>query len=128
MKWELFGLVVFVFLLVYLLSSGPGFTGFAVISDVPSFIPNDARGLVIEGFPNGHSYEYESGGEWRKAFVLVNGDYDSCMNVSEGITDLRLYQVIDGERVDVTFNESYGVRFIDSDTNGLIDKLCWTMP
>jgi len=128
MKWEFIGLTALVLLLVYFLSSGPSIVGFAVLNDVPSFIPSDARNLRIVSDDFSHSYEYESGGEWHKAVLLVKGEGVNCVNVSESINDLRFYQFINGERVDVTDNESYGVEFFDQDFNGLTDSVCWRVP
>jgi hypothetical protein len=105
----------------------PGILGFSVV-DVPSFIPYNAIGLKVTNTSDGYYYEYESSGEWRKAYLMINDGSRKCMNVSEGVEGLKLYQIIDGERIDITSNESYNVEFIDSDGNGGVDTICWTIP
>jgi len=48
--------------------------------------------------------------------------------IDENIANLRLYHFIGNSKVDVTENPDYDVRFIDTDENGLNDRIEWIVP
>ncbi|MDD5086474.1 MAG: FixH family protein, partial [Candidatus Nanoarchaeia archaeon] len=49
-------------------------------------------------------------------------------DIPEKIENPRIYHLKDNSRIDVTDNPEYGVLFIDSNGNGLYDKVEWTVP
>ncbi|HHI04352.1 MAG TPA: hypothetical protein ENL45_02290, partial [Candidatus Woesearchaeota archaeon] len=48
--------------------------------------------------------------------------------IDENIANLRLYHFIGNSRIDITENPDYDVRFIDTNKNGLNDRIEWTVP
>ncbi len=52
----------------------------------------------------------------------------SYSDIPEGIENLRIYHLINNSKIDVTENPDYDVKFIDSDNNGLYDKVEWNVP
>jgi hypothetical protein len=41
---------------------------------------------------------------------------------------IRLYRIVDNSKIDITYNPSYGVKFLDSDSDGINDRMEWIVP
>jgi hypothetical protein len=85
---------------------------------------------VIEPFVLGKKYEKR---------IKVKSDFVEHYNNVKAYTDIpeelfkenytiKLYHIIDNSKVDVTDNPSYEVNFVDSDNNGLNDRIEWIVP
>ncbi|MCF7861918.1 DUF2341 domain-containing protein [Candidatus Woesearchaeota archaeon] len=63
--------------------------------------------------------------------VLSDHHYENVSastDIDETDIKAHLFHVIDGIRVDVTYDHSYNVTYIDSDGNGIFDRIDWTIP
>ena len=47
--------------------------------------------------------------------------------VSQGV-EFKLYWMVDGKRTDVTNDQAYSVKFVDTNDNGINDQIQWTVP
>ncbi|MFH0929623.1 MAG: hypothetical protein V1818_04740, partial [Candidatus Aenigmatarchaeota archaeon] len=107
---------------------------------------NIAKKIIKENLKAGESREYLL--EYYTDSPVLNENlisrYRKLINVSSPIhysnvpayTDIeespidsiRLYWISDGQRIDVTGDPLYNVSFVDSDGDGLIDRLEWNVP
>ncbi len=123
-------------------------TGKIIYTDKSSWETNIAGKKVISYF-----VEYETPPPYKeesviKPFVLgkkyekrikVKSDFIEHYNNVKAYTDIpeelsqekytiKLYHIIDNSKIDVTDNPSYEVKFLDSDNDGLNDRIEWVVP
>jgi len=95
--------------------------------------PNETREFLLRYFTPGPVL-YENVLSKYKKFVTINSSI-SYENVSvyteiEGFDEkaIRLYWFDNGERIDVTKDPRFNLKFIDLEGDGLIDRLEWVVP
>gem|GEM_PF-644837 len=74
-------------------------------------------------------------GIWRKEVVIGSNAsvHYSDVTAYSGLgetekSNLRLFRLVDGSRVDVTGSEEFDVSFSDTNGNGILDRVTWNVP
>ena len=74
-------------------------------------------------------------GMWKKEIVIGSNasvHYSDVIAYSKLCetekSNLRLFWLVNGSRIDVTDSEEFGVYFSDTNGNGILDKVIWTVP
>ncbi|MEA3254826.1 MAG: hypothetical protein U9Q22_03210, partial [Candidatus Altiarchaeota archaeon] len=75
------------------------------------------------------------GGRWVKGVFIESSSSVHYSNVTafsdlgeEEKFDLRLYWLVNGSRIDITGIEEFNVSFMDTNGNGVIDRVTWIIP
>jgi len=59
-------------------------------------------------------------------------DVKTCSELPEEYVEMgvefKLYWIIDGEEVDVTYDPAFAVEYVDTDGNEINDQICWIVP
>ncbi len=74
-------------------------------------------------------------GTWKKEIVIGSNAsmhysdvtaYSKLGDIEK--SNLRLFWLVNGSRIDVTDSEEFGVSFTDTNGNGILDKVTWNVP
>ncbi len=69
---------------------------------------------------------------YKKTIMVQKGSPGSYANIPEALYDdpreFKFYYVMDGIKTDVTFDPTVALEFMDTDSNGVNDKIEWAVP
>ncbi|MFH1473362.1 MAG: hypothetical protein ABIE55_00555, partial [Candidatus Aenigmatarchaeota archaeon] len=94
---------------------------------------NESREYMLEYFTDSPVVIEELVNKYKKVINISSPIHYENVPVYTDIEEtsqdsIRIYWIVDGERVDITNNPSFNVIFIDSNGNGLIDRVEWVVP